>query len=93
MDWAEHAPVLGRTHWALRYPLVLPVAALIRLFGFSVPVLAAVGLAAHAAFLLMGYAAGRAGSAGWLPADEFREIKQPGRALVVHRTPLRWPLR
>lgn len=59
MDWAEHAPVLGQTHWALRYPLVLPTAALIRLFGFSVPVLAAVDLAAYAAFLLMGYAAAR----------------------------------
>ncbi len=59
MDWAEHAPVLGQTHWALRYPLVLPTAALIRLFGFSVPVLAAVDLGAYAAFLLMGYAAAR----------------------------------
>ena len=59
MDWAEHAPALGQTHWALRYPLVLPTAVLIRLFGFSVPVLAAVDLAAYAAFLLMGYAAAR----------------------------------
>ena len=59
MDWAEHPPVLGQTHWALRYPLVLPTAALIRLFGFSVPVLAAVDLGAYAAFLAMGYAAAR----------------------------------
>ena len=59
MDWADHAPVLGQTHWALRYPLVLPTAALIRLFGFSVPVLAAVDLLAYAAFLAMGYAAAR----------------------------------
>jgi 4-amino-4-deoxy-L-arabinose transferase-like glycosyltransferase len=59
VDWAEHGPALGRTHWALRYPLVLPTAALIRLFGFSVPVLAAVDLAAYAAFLAMGYAAAR----------------------------------
>ena len=59
MDWAEHASVLGQTHWALRYPLVLPTARLIRLFGFSVPVLAAVDLLAYAAFLVMGYAAAR----------------------------------
>lgn len=59
MDWAEHAPALGHTHWALRYPLVLPTAALIRLFGFSVPALAAVDLAAYAAFLAVGYAAAR----------------------------------
>jgi len=59
MDWAEHFPALGHTHWALRYPLVLPTAALIRVFGFSVPVLAAVDLTAYAAFLAMGYAAAR----------------------------------
>ncbi len=59
MDWAEHFPALGHTHWALRYPLVLPTAALIRLFGFSVPILAAVDLAAYAAFLAAGYAAAR----------------------------------
>ena len=59
LDWAEHFPALGRTHWALRYPLVLPAAALIRLFGFSVPALAAVDLMAYAAFLLAGYAAAR----------------------------------
>ncbi len=57
LDWAEHFPALGHTHWALRYPLVLPTAALIRMFGFSVPILAAVDLAAYAAFLIGGYAA------------------------------------
>ena len=59
LDWAQHFPALGHTHWALRYPLVLPMAALIRLFGFSVPILAAVDLAAYAAFLIAGYAAAR----------------------------------
>jgi len=59
LDWVQHFPSLGTTHWALRYPLVLPTAALIRAFGFSVPALAAVDLAAYAAFLLMGYAAAR----------------------------------
>ncbi len=59
IDWVEHFPALGHTHWALRYPLVLPTAALIRLFGFSVPILAAVDLAAYAAFLAAGYAAAR----------------------------------
>jgi len=59
LDWAENFPALGHTHWALRYPLVLPTAALVRLFGFSVPMLAAVDLAAYAAFLVAGYAAAR----------------------------------
>lgn len=59
LDWAEHFPALGHTHWSLRYPLVLPTAALIWLFGFSVPILAAVDLAAYAAFLAAGYAAAR----------------------------------
>jgi len=59
LEWAEHFPALGQTHWALRYPLVLPTAALIRLFGFSVPILAAVDLAAYAGFLVAGYAAAR----------------------------------
>ena len=59
LDWAEHFPSLGTEHWALRYPLVLPVAVLIRLFGFSVPALAAVDVAAYVAFLLVGYAAAR----------------------------------
>lgn len=59
LDWAEHFPSLGTEHWALRYPLVLPTAALIRLFGFSVPALAAVDVAAYAAFLLIGYTAAR----------------------------------
>jgi hypothetical protein len=52
---AEQFPSLGKEHWALRYPLVLPAAA--ALFGFSVPALAAVGLSAYKAFLLVGYAA------------------------------------
>ncbi len=59
LDWAEHFPSLGKEHWALRYPLVLPTAALIRLFGFSVPALAAVDVAAYVVFLLAGYAAAR----------------------------------
>ncbi|WP_031549865.1 glycosyltransferase family 39 protein [Parvularcula oceani] len=33
--WAEEGPTLGETHWALRYPIVLPVAAAFRLFGPS----------------------------------------------------------
>jgi len=59
LDWVQHFPALGTQHWALRYPLVLPTAALIRIFGFSVPALAAIDLAAYAAFLLVGYAAAR----------------------------------
>ena len=59
LDWVAHFPALGTEHWALRYTLVLPLAAMIWLFGFSVPVLAAVDFAAYALFLLVGYAAAR----------------------------------
>jgi len=32
-DWALHGPVLGQNHWSLRWPVVLPAAAILRLFG------------------------------------------------------------
>lgn len=59
LQWVERFPALGTNHWSLRYPLVLPTAALIGLFDLSVPVLAAVNLAAYAGFLGVGYAAAR----------------------------------
>lgn len=33
VDWLENGPVLGKDHWALRLPLVLPLAASYALFG------------------------------------------------------------
>lgn len=59
LDWAHNFPALGNQHWALRYPLVVPVGAVIHAFGFSIAALASMNLAAYAAFLLAGYAAAR----------------------------------
>lgn len=59
LDWARNFPALGDNHWALRYPLVLPTAAVIALFGPSVPALAVVNLVAYAAFLAVSYGAAR----------------------------------
>ena len=57
MDWVQHYPALGANHWALRYTLVLPMAAVIASFGPSVAALAVVNLAAYAVFLAVNYAA------------------------------------
>lgn len=35
MGWVQHAPFLGRTHWALRHCIVLPMALLFWTFGES----------------------------------------------------------
>ncbi|MFI4981526.1 MAG: ArnT family glycosyltransferase [Nevskiales bacterium] len=59
LDWVRNFPALGTDHWALRYPLVLPAAAAIALFGPSVPALAAVNVIAYAAFLVVNYLAAR----------------------------------
>lgn len=32
-EWALHGPVLGPNHWSLRWPIVLPTAAILRIFG------------------------------------------------------------
>ena len=57
--WVQHAPSLGTNHWALRYPLVLPTAVLIKIFGPSLPVYALVDVTAYLSFLILGYAAAR----------------------------------
>ena len=59
MDWVNNFPPLGTNHWALRYPLVLPAAAAIALFGPSVAALALVNLVAYASFLAINYLAVR----------------------------------
>ena len=33
--WVENGPILGQDHWELRHPLVLPMAASMKLFGLS----------------------------------------------------------
>lgn len=53
--WAEHGPVLGANHWSLRWPLVLPGAALIRLFGLDQFVLMIPGIAAWLGLALVNY--------------------------------------
>ncbi len=60
LDWLQHFPALGANHWALRYPLVLPMAACLALFGQSLTVLALPALAAYLAWLGYSYGALRA---------------------------------
>ena len=67
LDWANNFPALGSNHWALRYPLVLPIAGVIAVSGPSVWALASVNLLAYGAFLLVGYLAVRHWF-GWVAA-------------------------
>ena len=67
LDWVHHFPPLGTDHWALRYPLVLPTAGVIALFGPSVAALAVVNLVAYAVFLVIDYLAVRLWF-GWVAA-------------------------
>ena len=63
--WRDHPPVLGTTHWALRLPLVLAMAAATRLggrtelAGFVVPATLCVGVLMAATFALVRPVAGR----------------------------------
>jgi 4-amino-4-deoxy-L-arabinose transferase-like glycosyltransferase len=59
LSWVDHFPPLGANHWSLRYPLVLPIAAVIALFGPSIAALTIVNLAAFGAFLIVNYLAVR----------------------------------
>ncbi|MDQ2803532.1 MAG: glycosyltransferase family 39 protein, partial [Pseudomonadota bacterium] len=59
LDWVHSFPPLGTNHWSLRYPLVLPTAVVIALFGPSVAALALVNLVAYALFLAINYLAVR----------------------------------
>jgi len=67
LDWVQNFPAVGMDHWALRYPLVVPTAGVIALFGPSVWALAAVNVVAYSAFLLVTYLAVRHWF-GWLAA-------------------------
>ena len=67
LDWVQNFPAVGADHWALRYPLVVPTAGVIALFGPSVWALASVNLTAYAAFLVVSYLAVRHWF-GWLAA-------------------------
>jgi 4-amino-4-deoxy-L-arabinose transferase-like glycosyltransferase len=60
LDWMRHFPALGADHWALRYPLVLPMAACLGLFGQSLNVLALPTLVAYVAWLATTYICMRA---------------------------------
>jgi 4-amino-4-deoxy-L-arabinose transferase-like glycosyltransferase len=59
LDWVHNFPPVGKNHWALRYPLVLPTAALIAIFGPSIIALTAVNIIAYVIFLVLGYVAVR----------------------------------
>lgn len=53
--WVDHFPALGDDHWALRYPIVLPIAAVFALFGTSVGGLAAVCATFYIGVLVVNY--------------------------------------
>lgn len=59
LEWVGGEPPVGHTHWALRYPLVLPIAGVIRLTGISVAAMASVNVSAYLAFLVFSYLAAR----------------------------------
>ncbi len=54
-EWAMHGPVLGQNHWALRWPLVLPTAGLIRTFGLNFDALMIPGMLSFFAVALVNY--------------------------------------
>jgi len=64
LDWRHHFPAVGHDHWALRYPLVLPMAAALALFGQTLWALAVPTLLAYLAWLVFSYLCLRAWS-GW----------------------------
>jgi 4-amino-4-deoxy-L-arabinose transferase-like glycosyltransferase len=59
LQWRDHFPSLGADHWALRYPLVLPMAGALTLLGNKMVALALPNLAAYFAWLAFTYAAMR----------------------------------
>ncbi|MBU6497834.1 MAG: glycosyltransferase family 39 protein [Rhodospirillales bacterium] len=59
LTWVQHFPSLGNDHWALRYPLVLPIAGAIALFGPSVAALTTVNLSTFVGYLVVSYLAVR----------------------------------
>ena len=67
LDWVQNFPAVGADHWALRYPLVVPTAGVIALFGPSVWALGSVNVVAYSAFLAVNYLAVRHWF-GWLAA-------------------------
>ncbi len=72
--WVAHPPLVGTTHWELRHPLILPVAALFAALGASIAAAMWVPLAAALAFALLNFACLRqaAGSrVAWLWAALF----------------------
>ncbi|MET0366189.1 MAG: glycosyltransferase family 39 protein, partial [Sphingobium sp.] len=70
--WAMDGPVLGQDHWSLRWPLVLPAAAIIRLAGLDFNALMIPGILSYLGLALVNYiglrsvASARAGFLGAL---------------------------
>ncbi|MET0239857.1 MAG: glycosyltransferase family 39 protein [Sphingobium sp.] len=53
--WALDGPILGENHWALRWPVILPTAGILRLFGPNANALMIPGLLSYLALGLVNY--------------------------------------
>ncbi|MFT3965179.1 MAG: glycosyltransferase family 39 protein [Sphingobium sp.] len=53
--WAMEGPVLGRDHWSLRWPLVLPSAAIVRWAGLDFRALLIPGILSYLGLALVNY--------------------------------------
>ena len=78
LAWTTHGPVLGTTHWALRWPVVVPTAVVIQWFGLSRGVLMLPGLAALAAVLTVNF---------WAARRQFGSIIATTACLALLTTP------
>ena len=67
LDWIEHFPALGASHWALRYPVVLSIAASFVLLGKSTFAIGVVSSVFYAGILALDYIFLRHWF-GWRPA-------------------------
>jgi 4-amino-4-deoxy-L-arabinose transferase-like glycosyltransferase len=55
LNWLNHFPALGQSHWALRYPMVLPIALSFALFGKSTFAIGLVSALYYGGFLILNY--------------------------------------
>lgn len=55
MQWVNNGPTLGQNHWALRWPLILPVAALVDMFGPNRSLLMIPGILSWVGLALVNY--------------------------------------
>lgn len=62
--WLAHPPLVGKTHWELRHPLILPLALLFRSMGATVATALWVPIAAALMFAAINFAAIRQAAGG-----------------------------